>query len=163
MVKQPGWTTLEDVASCRAYVTLSLDSIVGSNQTSVTLEARVGTEFQRMMLDVVIGTARLVWSARSVRSVVRRFKVVKEASFKYRSKRQTVLAARLSFCSAGDIERVSQMLLNEKGTMANAYDLENITERDVGPPYAFTYSMTWLEGNGCLFDEAAGCRGVEVV
>jgi hypothetical protein len=51
----------------------------------------------------------------------------------------------------------------EKGTMSNAYDVANNAERDIGPPFAFTVSMTWLEGNECLLEEAAGCRGVEVV
>jgi hypothetical protein len=49
MGKQPRWTVLEDVASCRAYARVSLDSVVGSNQTSASLEARVGAECQRMM------------------------------------------------------------------------------------------------------------------
>jgi hypothetical protein len=74
MGKQPWWTVLEDVASCRAYARVSLDSIVGSNQTSASLEARVGAEFQRMIPDAVTSSARAVWSARSGRSVVRRFK-----------------------------------------------------------------------------------------
>jgi hypothetical protein len=120
MGKQPRWTVLEDVASCRAYARVSLDSVVGSNQTSASLEARVGAEFQRMMPDAVTGSARAVWSARSGRSVVRRFKVVKAACLKYRSKRRTVVAARLSGCSVDDVERVSLMLYNDKGTMANA-------------------------------------------
>jgi hypothetical protein len=58
MGKQPRWTVLEDVASCRAYAGVSLDSVVGSNQTSASLEARVGAEFQRMMPDAVTGLAR---------------------------------------------------------------------------------------------------------
>jgi hypothetical protein len=93
---------------------------VGSNQTSASLEARVGAEFQRMMPDAVTGSAQAVWSARSGRSVVRCFKVVKAACLKYRSKRRTVVAARLSGCSVDDVERVSLMLYNDKGTMANA-------------------------------------------
>jgi hypothetical protein len=52
--------------------------------------------------------------------VVRRFKVVKEACLKYRSKRRTVVPERLSGCSVDDVERVSLMLYNDKGTMANA-------------------------------------------
>jgi hypothetical protein len=79
MGKQPRWTVLEDVASCRAYARVSLDSVVGSNQTSARLEARVGAEFQRMMPDAVTGSARAVWSARSGRSVVGRFKVLKSS------------------------------------------------------------------------------------
>jgi hypothetical protein len=71
MGKQPRWTVLEDVASCRAYARVSLASVVGSNQTSASLEARVGAEFQRMMPDAVTGSARAVWSARSGLSVVR--------------------------------------------------------------------------------------------
>jgi hypothetical protein len=98
----------------------SLDSVVGSNQTSASLEARVGAEFQRMMPDAVTGLARVVWSALSCRSVVRRFKVVNAACLKNRSKRRTVVAARLSGCSVDDVERVSLMLYNDKGTLANA-------------------------------------------
>jgi hypothetical protein len=86
------------------------DSVVGSNQTSASLEARVGAEFQRMMPDAVTGSARAVWSAQSGRSVVRRFKVVKAACLKYRSKRRTVVAARLSGCSVDDVERVPDAL-----------------------------------------------------
>jgi hypothetical protein len=137
MGKQPRWTVLEDVASCRAYARVSLDSVVGSNQTSASLEARVGAEFQRMMPDAVTGSARAVWSARSGRSVVRRFKVVKAACLKYRSNRRTVVAARLSGCSVDDVERVSLMLFNDKGTMANAYDVAKNSEHEVGPPLHF--------------------------
>jgi hypothetical protein len=163
MGKQPRWTVLEDVASCRAYARVSLDSVVGSNQTSASLEARVGAEFQRMMPDAVTGSARAVWSARSGRSVVRRFKVVKAACLKYRSKRRTVVAARLSGSSVDDVERVSLMLYNDKGTMANAYDVAKNSEHEVGLPFAFSDAMSWLESNGCLLDEASGGGGVEEV
>jgi hypothetical protein len=132
MGKQPRWTVLEDVASCRTYARVSLDSVVGSNQTSATLEARVGAEFQRMMPDAVTGSARAVWSARPGRSVVRRFKVVKAACLKNRSKRRTVVAPRLSGCSVHDVERVSLMLYNDKGTMANA-----LRRRTLPPPKVF--------------------------
>jgi hypothetical protein len=110
MGKQPRWTVLEDVASCRSYARVSLDGVVGSNQTSASLEARVGAEFQRMMPDAVTGSARAVWNARSGRSVLRRFKVVKAACLIYRRKRRTVVAARLSGCSVDDVERVSLMI-----------------------------------------------------
>jgi hypothetical protein len=60
MGKQPRGTVLEDVASCRAYARVSLDSVVGSNLTSASLEARVGAEFQRMMPDAVTGSAQAV-------------------------------------------------------------------------------------------------------
>jgi hypothetical protein len=163
MGKQPRWTVLEDVASCRASARFSLDSVVGSNQTSASLEARVGAEFQRMMPDAVTGSARAVWSARSGRSVVRRFKVVNAAFLKYRIKWRTVVAARLSGCSVDDVERVSLVLYNGKGTMANAYDVANNWKHEVGPPFAFSDAMSRLESNGCLLDEASGGGGVEEV
>jgi hypothetical protein len=151
------------VASCRAYARASLDSVVGSNQTSASLEARVGAEFQRMMPDAVTDSARAVWSARSGRLVVRRFKVMKAACLKYRSKRRTVVAARLSRCSVDDVERVSLMLYNDKGTMAIACDVAKNSEHEVGLPFEFSDAMSWLESNGCLLDEASGGGVVEEV
>jgi hypothetical protein len=47
--------------------------------------------------------------------------------------------------------------------MPNAYDVTNNAELAIGPPFAFTDVATWLEGNGCMLDETAGFRGVEVV
>jgi hypothetical protein len=136
---------------------------MGSNQTSASLEARFGAEFQRMMPDPVTGSARAVWRARSGRSVVRRFNVVKAACLKYRSKRRTVVAARLIGCSIDYVERVSLMLYNNKGMMANAYDVAKNSEHEVGPPFAFSDAMLRLESNGCLLDEASGGGGVEEV
>jgi hypothetical protein len=132
-------------------------------QTRLRQVWRRGLEFQRMMPDAVTGSARAVWSARSGRSVVRRFKVVKAACLKYRSKRRTVVAARLSGCSVDDFERVSLVLYNNKGTMANAYDVAKNSEHEVGPPFAFSDAMSWLESNGCLLGEASGGGGVEEV
>jgi hypothetical protein len=55
------------------------------------------------------------------------------------------------------------MLNNGKGTMANAYDVEKNSEHEVGPPFAFSDTMSWLESNGCLLDEVSGGGGVEEV
>jgi hypothetical protein len=35
------------------------------------------------------------------------------------------------------------------------------SEHEVGPPFAFSDAMSWLESNGCLLDEASGGGGVE--
>jgi hypothetical protein len=86
---------------------------------------------------------------------------VKAACLKYRSKRRTVVAARLSGYSVDDVERVSLMLYNDKGTMANAYDVAKNSEHEVGPQFAFSDAMLWLESNGCLLAEASGSGGVE--
>jgi hypothetical protein len=48
-------------------------------------------------------------------------------------------------------------------TRHNAYDVAKNVEREVGPPFAFSNTMSWLESNGCLLDEAAVGRGVEAV
>jgi hypothetical protein len=55
------------------------------------------------------------------------------------------------------------MLYNDKGTMANAYDVAKNSEHEVGPPFAFADAMSWLESNGCLLGEASGGGGVEEV
>jgi hypothetical protein len=55
------------------------------------------------------------------------------------------------------------MLYNEKGTMANAYDVAKNSEHEVGLPSSFSDAMSWLERNGCLLDEASGGGGVEEV
>jgi hypothetical protein len=47
--------------------------------------------------------------------------------------------------------------------MANAYDVAKNSEHEVGPPFAFSDAMSWLESNGCLLDEASGGGGVEEV
>jgi hypothetical protein len=51
---------------------VALDSVVGSNQMSESLDALVRAEFQRMISDALTGLACAVWSALSGRSAVLR-------------------------------------------------------------------------------------------
>jgi hypothetical protein len=119
--KQPRWMGTEDVvASCRAYLRVSEDPIVGSNQTSATLEDRVGAEFERLVPTSLVGAAREVWLGRSGRSVVRRFKLIKAASLAFESKRRTTIAARITGVTDADEYRVALMLYNAKGSVVDA-------------------------------------------
>jgi hypothetical protein len=79
MGRQPRWIAAEDVVSCRAYLRVSEDPIVGSNQTSGALEVRIEAEYEQLVPSTLEGAAREVCLACSGRSIVRRFKRIKAA------------------------------------------------------------------------------------
>ncbi len=110
MGKQRKWSSEENVATCRAFTCVSVDSIVGSNQSSGKLEVRVCDAFQSPVPETVRGQARVVWLARTPRSIVRRYKTVKTACLKYSSKRPIVDAAQLTGFTPPDLEAVTRML-----------------------------------------------------
>jgi hypothetical protein len=150
MGKQPRWIAAEDVASCRAYLRVSEDPVVGSNQTSGALEARVGAEFEQLVPSTLAGAAREVRLARSGRSIVRRFKLIKAACLALESKRNIVVAARITGATDVDVERVALMLYNAKGFLADAYDAIGSKEHDIGPNFPFEESRVWMEEKGFL-------------
>jgi hypothetical protein len=150
MGRQPRWIAAEDVASCRAYLRVSEDPIVGSNQTSSALEDLVGAEFERLVPSTLEGAAREVWLARSGRSVVRRFKLIKAACLAFESKRNTAIAAHITGSTDADVDRVALMLYNAKGTIADAYDAIGNKDRDVGPHFPFKEARLWMEEKGYL-------------
>jgi hypothetical protein len=162
MGKQPRWMGTEDVASCLAYLRVSEDPIVGSNQTAATLEDRVGAEFERLVPTSLEVAAREVWLARSGQSVVRRFKLIKAASRAFKSKRRTNIAARITGATEADEYRVGLMLYNGKGSLEDAYDAIGNKDRDNGPPFPFEEARLWLEEKG-FFQHTKLDRRVDVI
>jgi hypothetical protein len=75
---------------------------------------------------------REVWLARSWRSVVRWFKLIKAASLAFESKRRTTIAARITGATDADKYRVGLMLYNAKGSLADANDAIGNKDRDIG-------------------------------
>jgi hypothetical protein len=140
----------EDVASCRAYLRVSEDPIVGSNQTSGALEVRVEAEFEQLVPSTLEGAACEVWLARSGRSIVRRFKLVKAACLLFETKRNTVVAAHITGATDVDADRVALMLYNAKGSLADAYDAIGNKQRDIGPHFPFEDAHVWMEKKGFL-------------
>jgi hypothetical protein len=133
-----------------AYLRVSEDPIVGSNQTPGALEERVGAEFERLVSSTLKGSAREVWLARSGRSVVRRFKHMKAACLAFESKRNTPVAAHIKGATDMDVDRVELMLYNAKGSLADAYDAIRNKDRGVGLHFPFKEACLWMEEQGVV-------------
>lgn len=135
MGRQPRWNSREDVTCCRLFVSVSEDSVVGTQQILATLEGRVESAFKRIIPPAVIGTGLSVWLARSGRFIVHRFKLLKASCLKYQCKLRLVISASMSGVCETDVSRVAQMLYNGNGTMVGAYKCVKDTDYSVGPVF----------------------------
>jgi hypothetical protein len=126
------------------------DPIVGSNQTSGALEAEVEAEFAQVVPSTLVGAARQVWLARSRRSIVRGFKLIKAACLSLESKRNIVVTAHITGATDVNVDRVALMLYNATGSLADAYDAIGNKERDIGLHFPFEEARVWMEEKGFL-------------
>jgi hypothetical protein len=76
---------------------------------------------------------------------VRRFKLIKAACLALESKRNIVVAARITGATDVDVNRVALMLYNAKGSLADAYDAIGNKEHDIGPNFPFEEARVWME------------------
>lgn len=120
MGKQARWSPAEDIACCRSYLRVSEDPLVGANQGKEVFEARVQVQFARLVPEEADAKQNEIRFARSGRSVVHRYKQIKTACMELDGKRRMVVAANLTGAPEDDVDGVTLMIYNGKGTLADA-------------------------------------------
>ena len=145
------WSAEEEVAACRAALSVSECAVVGANQRHLSFEERGHKEFLSLVPASASKEGRERWLSRSQRAVLKQWKAIRASCIKFYSKMEIVTAAELSGePTTEDLWRVALMLYNKMGLLSQAYETMNDPNFDIGPAFPHKAAYNYLKSTGIL-------------